>query len=148
MWNKSALKPLGEAVLNVRNPRTGESSDIKFTVVPNSYTCLLGLKTIQKLNLITINGDKFIAVVGSKELGDLGEATLKVDREVAPKALPCRKLPVASQDDVKREIGHLVERNILVPVTEPTKWVSQMAVTRKPNGKIRICIDPQPNIVS
>lgn len=144
MWNKSALKPLGEAVLNVRNPRTGESSDIKFTVVPNNYTCLLGLKTIQKLNLITINDDKFIAVVGSKELGDLGEATLKVDPEVTPKALPCRKLPIALQDDVKREIDHLVERNILVPVTEPTKWVSQMAVPRKPNGKIRICIDPQP----
>ena len=36
------------------------------------------------------------------------------------------------------------ERNILVPVTEPRKWVSQMAVPRKPNGKIRICIDPQP----
>ena len=29
-------------------------------------------------------------------------------------------------------------------MTEPTEWVSQMAVVRKPNGKLRICIDPQP----
>lgn len=112
--------------------------------MPNNYSCLFGLKTIQKLNLITINDEKFIAIVGSKELGDLGEATLKVDPEVTPKTLPCRKLPIALQDDVKCEIDHLVERGILVPVTEPTKWVSQMAVPRKPNGKIRICIDPQP----
>ena len=38
----------------------------------------------------------------------------------------------------------MVEREILIPVDEPTKWVSQMAAARKANGKIRICIDPQP----
>jgi hypothetical protein len=48
------------------------------------------------------------------------------------------------QDDVKREIDKLVERNVLVPVTEPTEWVSQMTVVRKSNGILRICIDPQP----
>ena len=48
------------------------------------------------------------------------------------------------KDDVKREINKLVERKVLVPVTEPTEWVSQMAVVRKSNGKLRICIDPQP----
>ena len=29
-------------------------------------------------------------------------------------------------------------------MTEPTEWVSQMAVVHKPNGKFPICIDPQP----
>ena len=29
-------------------------------------------------------------------------------------------------------------------MTEPTVWVSQMAVVHKPSGKLRICIDPQP----
>ena len=29
-------------------------------------------------------------------------------------------------------------------MTEPTEWVSQMAVVHKPNGKLRICIDPLP----
>jgi hypothetical protein len=45
---------------------------------------------------------------------------------------------------VKREIDKPLERNVLVSVTEPTEWVSQMAVVRKSNGKLRICIDPQP----
>ena len=67
MWNKSAMKPLGETELKVTNPRTGEISEINFTVVPNSYTCLLGLKTIQKLDLITFNNHRFIAMVGSKK---------------------------------------------------------------------------------
>jgi hypothetical protein len=46
------------------------------------------------------------------------------------------------QDDMKREIDKLVERNVLVPVTERTEWVSQMTVVRKSNDKLRICIDP------
>ena len=32
----------------------------------------------------------------------------------------------------------------MIPVSEPTKWVSQMATVRKANGKFRLCIDPQP----
>ena len=45
---------------------------------------------------------------------------------------------------MKEELDRLVEKGVLVPVTEPTVWVSQMAVVHKPSGKLRICIDPQP----
>ena len=65
-------------------------------------------------------------------------------RKYLKKILPCRKLPLSQQDGVKKEIDKLVERQVLIPVTEPTKWVSQMAIVRKPNGKLRICIDTQP----
>ena len=58
--------------------------------------------------------------------------------------MPCRKLPLSLQDDVKKETDKLVERKVLIPVSEPTEWVSQMAVVRKASGKLRICIDPQP----
>lgn len=79
----------------------------------------------------------------TSDLGDLGEATLVVDNEVQPKTLPCRKLPLAIKDRDKSELDKLVDRGILVPVTTPTRWVSQMAVVHKANGKLRICIDPQ-----
>ena len=35
------------------------------------------------------------------------------------------------------------ELGVLAPVTEPTEWVSQMAVARKKNGNLRLCIDPK-----
>ena len=82
--------------------------------------------------------------VTTPQLGDLGEATLRIDETVPPKILPCRKVPLAIRDDVKKELDRLVEKGVLVPVTEPTEWVSQMAVVHKRNGKLRICIDPQP----
>ena len=41
-------------------------------------------------------------------------------------------------------MDRVVEKGVLVPVTEPTAWVSQMAVVHKPSGNLRTCIDPQP----
>ena len=144
MWNKTNLKPLGETVLRVVNSYTSVESEVKFVVVPNGFTNLLGLKTIQELGFTTINEECFISQLKAPQLGDLGEATLKIDESAQPKVLPCRKIPLAIEDTVKKELGRLVENDVLVPVTEPTEWVSQMAVVHKPNGKLRICIDPQP----
>lgn len=50
---------------------------------------------------------------------------------------------VGIEDAVKEELDQLVEKGVLVPMTEPTEWVSQMAVVHKPNGKLHRCIDPQ-----
>ena len=118
-------------------------SEVKFVVVPNGFTNLLGLKTIQELGFITINEECFISQLEAPQLGDLGEATLRIDENAQPKVLPCRKLPLAIEDTEKKELDPLIE-DVLVPVTEPTEWVSQKAVVHKPNGKLRICIDPQP----
>ena len=145
MYDNNSLGPLGETTLTVTNPKNGKTYPLKFIIVSNKLQSLLGLEAIQMMDLITINNDKFIGSVSTTnaDLGDLGEASLSVDPSVKPKILPCRKLPVALKDRVKSELDTLVDRGILVPVTKPTKWVSQMAVVHKPNGKLRICIDPQ-----
>ena len=54
------------------------------------------------------------------------------------------QITTCTQRRCHTELNNLVERGVLIPVTEPTQWVSQMAVVRKSNGKLRICIDPQP----
>ena len=33
--------------------------------------------------------------------------------------------------------------DIIDKIHEPTEWVNSMAVVTKPNGKLRICIDPR-----
>ena len=44
---------------------------------------------------------------------------------------------------VKMELDTMVSKEIIIPVTEPTPWVSSMVVTQKKNRKIRICLGPQ-----
>jgi hypothetical protein len=144
MWNRTNVTPKGECTLTVTNPRTKVESEVKFVVVPNGLTNLLGLETIQKLGFVTINDECFISQVKAPQLGDLGEATLTTDDTIPAKILPCRKIPIAIQSLVEKELDRLVDKGVLVPMTEPTKWVSQMAVVHKADGKLRLCIDPQP----
>ena len=54
-----------------------------------------------------------------------------------------RTLPESRKQVVKDELQRLVDASIIVPVDEPTDWVSQISVTEKKTG-IRICIDPRP----
>ena len=77
-------------------------------------------------------------------LGDLGIVNFKIDKDVRPKILPLHKIPLALQTKVKQELDNLVKHNIISLVNKPTECMSQMAVVKKSNGDLRICIDPQP----
>jgi hypothetical protein len=112
MWNKTPIIPLGEADLTVKNPSTGDETIVTMIAVSNGHVNLLGMKSVQKIYLITMNNDCFIAI----KIGDLGAD------EIKSKTLPCRKLPLSLRDHVKREIDKLV----LLLDTELTEWVNQL----------------------
>ena len=106
-----------------------EVNEYKVIVVKNDFNCLLGLSTIQKLNLITVNNNCFIANLDTtSDLGDLETINLKIDKDVRSRILPSRKIPLALQSKVKQELDNLVKRNVISLVNEPTEWVSHMAV--------------------
>ena len=67
--------------------------------------------------------------------------TLKPD--VTPVVRPPRKVPISMRGKLKKELEHMVDLNIITPVTEPTDWVNSLVVVEKPNGSLRICLDPR-----
>ena len=145
MWNKTKLKPEGKTILKVTNPKNSTTHSVKFVVVSDSLNCLLGLNTVQMMNLIRVNAESFIAkIAANDDLGKLGVVSLHVDPYIRPKVLPSRNIPIALRQTVKAKLDELGHRKVISPVHEPTDWVSQMAIVKKPNGDIRICIDPQP----
>ncbi|GFR64306.1 hypothetical protein ElyMa_003629100 [Elysia marginata] len=78
--------PKGETVLQVFNPKTAATNNVRVMVVQNQFTCLLGLETVKRLKFVTINDDKFILKLEiSGALGDLGEARFSVDPSKKPK---------------------------------------------------------------
>jgi len=81
---------------------------------------------------ININKGHFISQITTLQIGDLDEATLRIDESLSPKLLPYRKVPLALQDAVKEELDRFGDKGVLVPVTKPTEWVSQMAVVTQP----------------
>ena len=82
--------------------------------------------------------DVFDGKIGRLE----GKVHLRVRDEVYSVVMPTRRMPLAVRPKLKSELECMTEAGIIVPVTEPTPWVSQMVATPKKNGDIRICIDP------
>jgi len=47
------------------------------------------------------------------------------------------------KSDLIKSVLELEQRQIITKVEVPTDWISHLQPVRKPNEKIRICIDPQ-----
>lgn len=140
-FSKHKLRVVGEAIsqVKVRN----QQAEIKFMVIDQAVTPVLGKDSCVKLNLIRridmldVNNDLFDGI------GCLKGYEYDIDLVENPK-LPiytARKIPHALREAVKKELDFMVKHNIIVPVNEPTPAVSPMVIVRREN-KLRICIDP------
>ena len=56
---------------------------------------------------------------------------------------PPRRVPDALKNRLKDELERLEALGVITKVTKPTDLVSNLVVAEKPNGKLRVCIDPQ-----
>ena len=125
------------------------------------FTPLLSGNATQAMGLITVNYGNFKVVNGISTASHSYIQQSPAAFKDTPGILPGNKvhltvedgatlvvrcahtLPEARRDAVKAELQHLVDESIIVPIDEPTDWVSQMSVAKKKSG-IRICIDPGP----
>ena len=150
----------------VRHPRTGENFDSDFYVTEGEAP-ILGIDACRRLDMLRIVEENICAMHESSsssptaclteneifaEYGDLfeglglleGDVHLETDPNVPPVQMPLRRLPIGIRDKVSAELQTMEAQGIITPVTEPSTWVSALLVAAKPDGRIRICIDPKP----
>ncbi|GFR97874.1 hypothetical protein ElyMa_002756100 [Elysia marginata] len=135
----------------IKNPKTGKNYSVEFVVVDNECQPVIGLKAARQMKLLVIKENNFEQVASlannaifNGELGSLpGKQHLTVDSSVATVIMPDRRVPIAMKAKLKTELGDMVKRGIITPMEEPTPWVSQLVVTPKPNGRLRVCLDPK-----
>ena len=51
------------------------------------------------------------------------------------------RVPLSLKTELKRKLEEMVNQGAIAWVTDPTPWINNLVVIRKPN-KLRICIDP------
>ena len=68
---------------------------------------------------------------------------ITIDPTVPPVVDPPRKLSIALREKLREELRRMVKMGIIKSVHEPTDWVNSLVVVEKPNGKLRICLDPK-----
>lgn len=61
---------------------------------------------------------------------------------VDPVVCAAGRLPFRLEEKVYAKLTQMVNDGIITPVVEPTEWVSRMMVVGKPDGNVRICLDP------
>ena len=145
-YGGDTLSTLGTA--NFKCNLKSRSRNLEFHVVDRQVTPLLGLADSLNLNLIQLYSevhevdtvDAFRAALPD-EYKDLFEGDL--DPDATPVVRPPRKVPIAMEESVKRELDRMVKSEAITPVSEPTEWVSQMVATKKKDGSIHICINPR-----
>ena len=159
MWNGASLQSKGSCTLEVTNPKNGDKCTLEFQVIDADLTPILGLDAIEKLHLVQFNYDQFVNLIDDdrKDLfatyssvfdGNLGELPgvvhLYIQDNSRPRILPVRRIPFALEARFRKELDKMMEMGVIAKVDEPTEWVSQVVVTTKKSGELRVCIDPKP----
>ena len=76
------------------------------------------------------------------ELGILpGYHHITMDPNIRPIINLLLKVPFALKQRLKQELQRMTQLDILVPVNEPTDWVSSLVAVEKSNGNLRVCLD-------
>ena len=168
MWNKTELKPEGTCCVTLHNSKNRRKYSIEFIVVKENLTPLLGAKVIRQMGLIKVHEENFEKVAATKTMdkasgtktareiieeykdvfeGDLatleGKQHLAVDPTVLPNVSPSRRVPFAIKPKLKTELERLTDIGVLMPVDEPSDWVSNLVIATKESGDLRLCLDPK-----
>ena len=72
-----------------------------------------------------------------------GTYQIKIDPTVSPVVHPPRKIPFTQREKVKEELDRMEKLGVIRKAEGPTEWVSSLVVVEKPNGKVRLCLDPR-----
>ena len=71
------------------------------------------------------------------------EYHIVLDPTVPPVIDTSRNVPHKLREEPKQELNRMTELGVIEPVSEPTDWVSSLVIARKPNGSLRVCLDPK-----
>ena len=125
---------------------------LPFFIVNSNSSPILGLEGAEKLNFIkrvqTISSkeiiNEFKDVFQSDQLGELPYVyDIKLTADAVPKVFPARIIPKSVLPLVKEELDKLEKLGVIKKVREPTPWVNPVVIVHKPNGDIRLCMDPR-----
>ena len=164
-YNNTPIRQFG--VCSVQLNFKGKSGICKFYVVEHT-TAILGIRDSEKLGLVKVNFDTINKSNGIKVVHNItsglfrkqietefpelfkgivlidGEISIKLWDEAVPHVEPIRYIPNAMQELLKKELDKLCEEKIFhkVDISEPIEWLNSFVCVKKPNGKIRLCLDP------
>jgi len=69
--------------------------------------------------------------------------SIKLKENHIPTSKPPHRIPIKVKEKLKAVLNRLCDLRIISKINEPTDWVNKIAIVEKPNGSVRICLDPK-----
>ena len=152
-YSREKLQPVGQKVLPVKSK--GLMYKLLFQVVKDDFAPIIGGEDCEKMNLVMrakcVDEVKEASILDEypevfKGLGKLpGTYHITIDPSVNPVVHPPRRVPHALKEKLQEELERMEKDEIIVKVSnnEPSDWVNSLVTVLKPNGQVRVCIDPK-----
>ena len=149
-YNGTDIPVVGKCIVTLKNGY--QEYKVLFIVAEMDSVPLVGLNTCKKLNLInrvmTVDCE-YSSLINeySDCFGEIGSLSkvhhLTIDGNFSPVIQAPRKVPFALREKLKDELNRMMRLGIIDKVDGPTDWVSNLVIVEKPNGKLRVCLDPR-----
>ena len=118
--------------------------------VPNSFTTNIKLPPVNihlklrrdcKAHIMELFPDLFNGVKTIKD----AIVKLYLDATITPIIQLPRKIPQAMVDPLKKEIDRMLDLGVIqkLDINKATDWCYNLVLVCKPNGKLRVCLDPR-----
>lgn len=153
-YGGSQLRVLGECKLNCKVNNMDQKIDFVIIKTDHRTDPVIGISTINDLKILKINQIKVNENLSEiiQENNDLFEGIgeikikpyqFKLKTNYKPHIAPIRQIPFQLVTPLKEELDSMVNDGIIAPITEPTEFVNPIVIVKKPNNKLRICLDPK-----
>lgn len=152
-YNGDKIITVGEN--NVECKVGNEVQIVNFQISRGNYVPILGLPSIDKFKLLKRNSNDEVYNVSICEIEKYGdvfkgigqiknfEYKIELKEGAQGKIEPCRHVPFKLMSRLKNELDSLEKMNVISKVEKATDFVSSLVMTTKPDGSLRICLDPQ-----
>ena len=144
-YNDNAIDVKGSCVLRVA--MHDRQYPVQFIVVENGPS-LLGCDTSERLNLVqrvyNVNVKECVLPETNTILNCLPfQHTIQLKADAVPVIHASRRVAATLREPLKKELSRMKKLGVIHKVDHPTEWVNSMVITEKPNGDLRICLDPK-----
>ena len=156
------MRSVGTTQLNVKNCKTGKTSQLEFVVIEQERQPILGKMSAEAMGYIRFDYEQIDTIVNQQEIqtaeemrkqyptlfdGELGKFPGKVKLHLREGAIPAcnvsSRVSPHLREKLKRTLNRMAARSVIEKVDEPTEWVSRLSIQTKKSGELRLCLDPR-----
>lgn len=155
-YNGKAINNFGLIKLDCFNPIKKAMNAVNFVIVDPDREPIIGRESAVKLGLIARlhevkrsgqSKEEFIKKY-SRAFDGIGrfpgQCKIEVKSDAVPELRYKKRIPFGLRDRVVKELSLMEEKGIIERVEYPTDWINNMQIVEKPDGSLRICLDPKP----